>query len=295
MFKNNKKKFNNRGFYIEYTLIDPQLTYEYINETSFMVRNIDRTLSNLSNIFNWNNILDNKIKNLLYIYIHILTIPIKPFLNKTIYNSFSIDFINNLLLNCQIDINYTIEGISYSVAFVSSDIIDFIINDTYTEYYSYDIKSNIMHLYTRSTRTLTNEPYIYLNIDSNNNLSNNTSFNTSKLINNFSFKLVPIEITTNYIYYKAIKQYILKTINNIQSINTMTITLLDSTNKKLVNNLLNTDLYTTKNNICKCSIDVKYASCYCNYIRHPLNPQSQIDIGFKIGQIQNELMNNVFH
>ena len=68
MFKNNKKKFNNRGFYIEYSLIDPQLSYEYINEVSFITRNIDRTQSKINNMFEWINILDNKIKHLLYIY-----------------------------------------------------------------------------------------------------------------------------------------------------------------------------------------------------------------------------------
>jgi len=295
MFKNNKKKFNNRGFYIEYTLINPKLTYESINETSFMIRNIDRNISNLSNIFEWKNILSNKIKNLLYIYIHILSIPIYPFLNKTLYILFSTEFINNLIINNQIDTEYIFDGITYQVAFVNSDIIDFIINNDKTQYYSYEIDTNKTYLYTRSTRSMFDEPFIYLNIDSNNNLSNNTSFNTSKLTNNFSFKLIPIDSTTNYIYYKAIKQYILKTISTIQSIDTLTITLSDSTNKKLVNNLLNTYLYSTKNNICNCTDDSKLASCYCTYIRHPLNPKSQIDIGFKIGQIQNELINNIFY
>ena len=51
MFKNNKKKFNNRGFYIDYSLIDSQLSYEYVNESSFIVRNIDRTQAKINNIF----------------------------------------------------------------------------------------------------------------------------------------------------------------------------------------------------------------------------------------------------
>ena len=296
MFKNNKKKFNNLGFYIEYTLIDPRLTYESINESSFMIRNIDRTSSNLSNIFEWKNILDNKIKYLLYIYIHILSIPVRPFLEKTLYISFSTEFINNLLMYNQIDINYTLNDYtSYCVAFINSDIIDFIIDNDYMRYYSYEIKSNKTYLYVRSNRSLIDEPFIYINIDSNDNLSNNTSFNTSKLINNFNFKLVPIYSTSNYVYYKAIKQYILKTIATIRSLDTLTITLSDSTNKKLVNNLLNTNLYSTKNVLCNCTLEYKIASCYCTYIRHPLNPNSQIDIGFKIGQIQNELITNIFH
>ena len=291
MLKNNKKRFNNLGFYIEYSLINPALSYESINESSFIIRNIDRTTGNISNIFEWKNILDNKIKNLLYIYVHILSIPNKPFLDKIQYISFGADFLANLSTHNNIDIEYTYDIITYRVAYIDLQIIDFIINNDYTQYYSYEIINNKVYLYTQSTRSILNEPYIYLNI----NFPDNTTFNTSKLINNFNFKLVPILSTTNYIYYKAIKQYILKTISTIQSINNLTISLSDSTNKKLTNNFLNTNLYQSKYIICNCNNDIKLASCYCTYIRHPFNPKFQIDIGFKIGQIQNELINKVFY
>jgi len=290
MFKNNKKKFNNRGFYIEYSLIDPKLSYEYINEVSFIVRNIDRTPNN-SNIFEWKNILDNKIKNLLYIYIHILTIPVKPWLDKNLYTSFDNGFDDYILTHKIVDQTYTFNSITYQVAFSNDYIIDFISN---TNTFSYDIVYNKFYQYTRSTRSIMNEPFIYLNIDSNDNLSNNASYNTSKLTNNFSFKLIPIAYTDNYVYYKSLKQYIIKKISTVKSLDYLNITLSDSTNRKMINNNLNDYLINRPYTVCDCINNEVKASCYCTYIRHPLHPQSQIDIGFKIGQIQNELINNIF-
>jgi len=289
MFKNNKKKINNLGFYIEYALINPELTYESINESSFIIRNIDSYIKS-NNIFEWKNVLNNKIKNLLFIYIHMLSIPNKPFLEKKIYTLFSINFISNLIINNEIDINYEFVEIKYQVAFANSDIIDFIINGDYLNYYSYEIKLNKTYIYTQSIKTITNEPFIYLNI----NFPDNTSLNTSKLTNNFNFKLVPIYLTSEYTYYKSNYQYILKTINTIQTIDKLSVSLSDSTGRLFVNNFIN-NLCSTTNQICNCENNIKLASCYCVYIRHPLNPKSQIDIGFKIGQIQNELIKNVFH
>jgi len=296
MLKNNKKKFKNRGFYIDYSLIDPQLSYEYINEVSFMVRNIDKIQSSKNNIFEWKNTLDNKISYLLYIYIHIVSIPIKPFLDKIPYTLFSANFITYLLANNTINTIYTYinDNITYQVAFINEYIIDFI-SEQIT--YSYEILAARFFIYKTSEKSIIYDPFIYVNIDSNNNISNNTSYNTSKSINNFSFKLVPILINENYIYFKAMKQYIVKKISTIQTINNLTISFTDSTNTKLINSHINNYLYnyTDTHTICNCINGIKLASCYCTYIRHPLYINSQIDIGFKIGQIKNELINNIFH
>ena len=293
MFKNNKKKFNNRGFYIEYSLIDPQLSYEYINEVSFIIRNIDRTQSKINNMFEWINILDNKIKHLLYIYIHLVSIPLIPYIDKTPI-TFNADFKTFLLANNTIDIIYTFEDIIYQVAFSNDKIIDFIY-DQIT--YSLDLLNNTFYMYKTSNKSMLSEPYIYLNIDSNDNISNNASYNTSKLTNNFSFKLVPILNNKNFIYYKAIKQYIIKKINTVQSINNLSISFSDSTNKKIINPHINNFMYNHNHTyqMCNCDSNIQLASCYCTYIRHPLHINSQIDIGFKIGLIQNELINNIFH
>jgi hypothetical protein len=291
--KNNKKKFKNLGFYIEHSLINPKLSYEYINECSFIVRNIDRTQQKINNVFEWNNRLDNKIKRLLYIYIHILSIPNNPWLNKVLSNLFDTNFKNNLLINKTLDTSYTFNSINYIVGYYDSNIIDFIINDIYTDYYSYEINNDKFYKYSRSTKNMYDEPFIYLNIDVNNNLENNTMLSTNKILNNFSYKLAPIGYTDDYVYYKALKQFILKTINTIKSIDNLTISLHDSSNKKLTNTFLNTNLYTSSE--CNCDEDNIKASCYCSYIRHPYNKQNQIDISFKIGLINNEIVNNVFH
>ena len=291
MLKNNKKKFNNLGFYIEYTLIDPSVTYESINESSFIVRNIDKTSSG-NNIFEWKNIMDNKIKNLLYIYVNLLSVPLYPWIDKTEYNLFTSDFTSYLLLNNQIDTYYSYININYQVAYIDNNIIDFISDNIN---YSYEINTNTYFSYIKSTRKITDEPYLYLNIDANNHLSNNTFYNTSKLTNNFNFKLVPMLSTNNFVYYKALKQYILQKLNNMQTINKLEICLFDSKNKKLINNHINNQINIKSYSICNCIDNIIKASCYCKYIRHPLNMNSQIDISFKIGQIQNELINNVFH
>ncbi len=291
MLKNNKKKFNNRGFYIEYSLIDSQLSYEYINEVSFIVRNIDRSQSKINNMFEWINIIDNKIKNLIYIYIHIVSIPLTPYIDKTPC-TFYPDFITFLLANNQVNTIYMFNDIVYQVAFINDSIIDFI-SDLVT--YSFNRLDNTFYMYKTSNKSMLTEPFIYLNVDSNDNLSNNACYNTSKLTNNFSYKLVPILNNNNYIYFKAIKQYIIKKVNTVQSINNLNISLSDSTNKKLINQHINKYMYNQTYLKCDCIDNIRLASCYCTYIRHPFHVDSQIDIGFKIGQIQNELINNIFH
>lgn len=293
MFKNNKKKFNNLGFYIEYSLINPDIAYEFIEERSFIIRNIDRTQQSIDNIFKWTNTLDNKISNLLYIYIHLFTIGIYPFLNKELI-IFDTSLIINIKASTIINNTYTYNEYTYQIAYIDSYIIDFIINNDYTIYYSLELNTNNVYKYTRSNKKLADEPFLYLQIDSNDNLSNNLSFNTSKLTNNFSFKLVPIGITDNYIYYKSNKQYILKTINTIKSLNNIKISIYDSTNKQLINKHINNNLYNNTYIACDCIYsDIKKASCYCSYIRHPAFTNNQIDIGFKIGTIHNQISNNV--
>ena len=291
--KNIKNKFNNIGFYIEYSLINPNLSYEYVNETSFMIRNIDRSETKLNNIFEWNNKLDNKIKQLLYIYIHIVSIPISPWLDKILNNDFDINFIQYLILNSIIDTPYTYNDIIYEVVFKNDNIIDFMINNIYSNCYSLELNTNNIYLYTRSNKKIYYDSVLYLDIDINDNLTHNTLLDTHKEIQKFNFKLYPISYTHKYIYYKAYKQYILKTINTIKSLDTLTINIYDSTYKKLSNTFINSYLYGNKE-ICDC-IENKKPSCYCTYIRHPLNINNQIDISFRIGTINNELINNVFH
>ena len=77
----------------------------------------------------------------------------------------------------------------------------------------------------------------------------------------------------------------------------MTITLSNSANTKLNNTHINNFMYnyTHTNTICNCINGSVLASCYCTYIRHPLNENFQVDIGLKIGQIKNELINNIYH
>jgi len=304
---NNKiKKFkndflNNLGFYIPYSLINSDWTYEYIEERSLMAKNIDRDTNYGTNIFSWVNKLDNKVKNLIYIYVHFCTIPLHPWLNKNIVHDFYSDvkdYIINQLhfghLNTDDIFNIiSPNASSIQICYADDDFIDFVLNYDYTRLYSLIISSSVIYLYTRPERRIDDQGLLYLEIDTNNNLNNNTSYNTSKQLKKFTFKLTPLTITDNNVYYKSTGQYLQKTLNDIISFNSLTIKIYDATYKLLNNDNINKKLYSKK--IVFDDIDNPKPSNYNNYIRHPLNQYNQVDISFKIGQISNEIITNIFN
>lgn len=292
-----KISYSNLGFYVPYALINSELMYEYLNESSFITNNLSRSTNTGNNIFKWRNVLDNKIKNLIYIYIHILSIPLYPWLDKNItsdINQETIELLLNLYNNNELLPNQIVNNIQ--ISYVDQDIIDFSLNYDYSKCYSLEIYTNKVFLYTRSTKKITDEGYLYVDIDSNDNLNDNSSLNTSYRNKKFSFKVMPINISSSYVYYKGSGQYILKTLNDIQSLDFLTITIYDSSYKPLSNNNVNKNLYNDKLILCDClENNSSKPSCYCNYIRHPYNLMNQIDISFKIGQVKNELINYIFH
>ena len=313
MQQKNFSKFNqNLGVYIPYAILYPKLSYDFLDDLSFMVKNINRIKSSGYNIFKWKNNLDNQIKNLIYIYIHFLTISLNPWITKIICLDIDkqiIDYIiqSNLkkelfidLIN-QINQNYTIQ-----ISYIDSEIIDFSLNYDYSMCYSFNINTQIVYLYTRSNKKITDEEFLYVDIDTNNNLNNNNQFNTSYLTKKFSFKVTPIYITTSYVYYQGIGQYLLKNINQLLSLNYININIYNSSYKLLENKYINKQLSDniSDNKIIYCDCLLQFdlnckqnskPSCYCCYIRHPLNKSNQIDIAFKIGQIKNELIKNIFN
>jgi hypothetical protein len=298
----NKNKFNynpnnSLGIYIPYTLINSDLSFEFLDETSFIIKNINRNSGKLNEVFKWKNTLDRKITNLMYIYVHITTIPLYPFINKTLVTDFDVN-IKTILLshntNKKLKIDMTIENIT--IAYFDDNIIDFILNNNNNNLYSIELNMNNVYLYTRSIKKITDNPFLYLDIDSNDNLNNNYSFNSSYIMKKFNFKLVPIKNSDTYVFYKGMGQYLLKTLNELVNIDNFTVQLYDSTYKPLINNYINKNLYNNTECLCNSNnTNITNASCYCNYIRHPLNKNNQIDIGFKIGQIKNELLNNTFY
>jgi len=293
----------NIGMYIPYTLFNQDSTYEYIDELSFMIRSSDRSNGNYNNLFNWKNVLDNEIKKLIYIYIHIVTIPKYPWLNcktTTNINELIIDYLINSFINNQliIDQNIQIDVDNIMIAYYDNEIIDFNLNGNFNNLYSLNISNQIVYLYERSKRSILDEPYIYIDIDSNLGL-NNQIYNTDPT-KKFSFKIIPITITNNYVYYKGFKQFLIKNLNELVNIKMLDIKIFGTNNNILSNIHLNKKLYSLISNkyySCTCddSINNNKASCLCNYIRHPYNPLNQIDIGFKIGLIKNEIINNIFH
>jgi len=234
---------------------------------------------------------------------NIKTIDIKSLLLSK-YNNNQLKNDDNIKINDEND--------NISISYIDSNIIDFVINLDYNNLYSIEINNldqknqlsdSIIYLYKRSTKLISSEPFLYIDIDSNNNLISNESYNTSYIEKKFNYKIIPIHQTSNFVYFKGMGQYLLKTLNDLININSFDVQIYGSNYKLLNNTYINKNLYSTTTNYqtkpyCSCNLNESSnnkASCYCNYIRHPYNSNNQIDIGLKIGQIRNEVINNIFH
>ena len=292
--------FNNLGFYLPYSLDNPEMGNEYIDELGFMVKNVDRNGTSINNMFKWTNILNNKIMNLMLIYIHLLAMPLYPFINRSEINDF-----DSILINLLLESNVTKDQIldyndsTIQILYVDEDIIDFCIDYDYKNLYSLNINSKKIYLYTRSKKKISDDGFLYIDIDSNDNLSNNYSLNSSYLNKKFTFKLIPIILTNDFIYYKGLNQYILKSVDKLVSLDSLNINIYDASFKPLTNQFINNKLYNDKY-VCNCDADksnilTSKPSCYCNYLRHPLNNNNQIDIAIKFAQVKNELITQIFH
>jgi hypothetical protein len=200
----------------------PDETYEFLNELSFMVKNTNRSIGSGYDMFRWKNVLDNKIKNLMFQFIHILTIPLFPFMEKNKTLDIDNQIFNYLILNKNTlslnqVLNFVINNINTTIhiSYIDIDFIDFSTNYDYEKTYSIEFKTQSVYLYTRSKRRITDESCLYIDIDSNDTLDNNVQLNTSLNLKKFSFKVVPITITSNYVYYKALGQFLLRTLNEL--------------------------------------------------------------------------------
>lgn len=283
---------NNLGSYIPYTLNDPKKIYEYLSETSLLLQSYNRK-SNENNLFNWTIEL-RRIKNVLYAYTHYITISLFPWLDK---NNYILDddikiYLTNNFSNIKIDQKIIINGKIIQIAYVDNEIIDFIFDEDTTKLYSFNRITT--YLYTRSSRKILSEPCLYLCLDPNDNFNNNMVLTTNDKNKKFTYKIGPIFMNKNYVYYNGIKQFLFKTLNELKHINGMNIILYGSDFKDISNKNIN--YKANKNIYCNCEFEeVFIPSCYCNYIRHPLHKDNQIDIALKIGIVKNELITKVFH
>lgn len=292
---------NSLGLYIPYSLVYNDTSYEYIDEFSIMISNLN---SKSTNMFEWNVKLNTILKNLLFIYIHIVSIPLHPFLNRSLMNSSEFEFIITYLKTNILTLNYNqiyniSSDINIIIMYISSDknVVDFIINKEYDKLYSYVILDDLLYLYYQSNRSILDTGYLYLSIDSNDNLNMNNTYNTTNNGIKYNFKLNPLktdEICNQYIYYKANFQYIMKTQNNPFILDRFNVKIYDGTFKPLNNQFINNDDDLKLNLNCSCELSDNF-SCYCKYIRHPLYKNNQIDISFKLGKIHNEIITDVFY
>lgn len=299
---------NNLGSYIPYSLIDSSNSYEYLSETSLLLQSYNRDI-NQNNLFKWD-IKLNRIKNVFYAYTHYITLSLFPWLNKNIFDldinikNYLINNFSNIKINQNITIDIlntvdifdtidTINTVSIQIAYVDNEIIDFNINEDSTKLYSFN-KTNT-YLYTRSCKKILSEPCLYLDLDPTDMFNNNNVVLTTNNQNKkFIYKIAPILMSINYVYYNGLKQFIFKSVNNLKNINGMKIKLYGSDFKELSN--IHINYKADKNIYCNClDNDTYIASCYCNYIRHPLHKDNQLDIALKIGLVKNELITKVFH
>jgi hypothetical protein len=292
---------NSLGLYIPYSLLYNDTSYEYIDEFSIMISNFN---SKNTNMFEWNIKLNTILKNLLFIYIHIISIPLNPFLNRSLMNNSEFESIitylkiNILTLNYNQIYNIT-ETINIIIMYISSDknLVDFVINKEYNKLYSYEMLDDFLYLYYQSNRSILDTGYLYLSIDSNDNLNMNNTYNTTNNGIKYNFKLNPLktdDICNKYIYYKANFQYIMKTQNNPFILDKFNVKIYDGTFKPLNNPFINNDDDLKLNLNCSCELS-DTLSCYCKYLRHPLYKNNQIDISFKLGKIHNEIIKDVFY
>ena len=191
------------------------------------------------------------------------------------------------------------EEINIIIMYISSDknLFDFVINKEYDKLYSYVISDDLLYLYCQSNRSILDTGFLYLSIDSNDNLNMNNTYNTTNNGIKYNFKLNPLktdEICNQYIYYKANFQYIMKTQNNPFILDRFNVKIYDGTFKPLINIFINNDVDLKLNLNCSCELS-NNLSCYCKYIRHPLYKNNQIDISFKLGKIHNEIITDVFY
>jgi hypothetical protein len=292
---------NSLGLYIPYSLLYNDTSYEYIDEFSIMISNFN---SKNTNMFEWNIKLNTILKNLLFIYIHIISIPLNPFLNRSLINNSEFESIitylkiNILTLNYNQIYNIT-ETINIIIMYINSDknLVDFVINKEYNKLYSYEMLDDFLYLYYQSNRSILDTGYLYLSIDSNDNLNMNNTYNTTNNGIKYNFKLNPLktdDICNKYIYYKANFQYIMKTQNNPFILDKFNVKIYDGTFKPLNNPFINNDDDLKLNLNCSCELS-DTLSCYCKYLRHPLYKNNQIDISFKLGKIHNEIIKDVFY
>jgi hypothetical protein len=297
----------NMGFYIPYSTLYPNLSSEYIDKLYFMTRSVDRNMPSNNNIFEWNCNLTNQIKNLIYIYPHVLSIPTYPFILKTICNIQS-DIITFISINIiESNETYIIDNKHISISYMELDetnntndsnesninnikSVEFVIDFDISNLYMIDFKNKQNFLYRRSNDNITNHELLYLEIDPNNNMRNDLlSTNNTK---HFTFKMFEYVQTKNYVYYVSTGQYIFLSMNELQNINRINVAISDH-DKKLSNSHINWKL--NKLHHCYCVENNTFLpSCYCSYIRHPFNSQNKIDIGFKIGIVKNEQFTEIF-
>lgn len=252
---------------------------KYISN-SYLANNYIKFLNYLF-IYNNNVIynLEQKIDNVIFIYLYNVIIPINYGLIKKLIN---IDDLNNLIiefLKKNQEKNFKINENIVTLCYYSENYFDYYINENNNNLYSYNKIENQLYLYTLNNNSLLFSKYILLKLKINNNLDYLNIFSTD--VNIFTFKLYKYNLFNN-IYLKSYNQVINFLYSNNVKIYKIEFELYDDKGTLVSNKNINNDI----NND-----DTDYIS---KYIRHPKNKNNIIDISLYFGQVKSEIKNNIF-
>lgn len=236
-------------------------------------------------------------KNVKYIAIEHIVFPnyiqmIKQILPVTdiLYNDIN-DMMNDL--SAEINYQYEYNGNSYEICNKNikngSTYINFTINQNKEKVFEYVKTESTYVIYTYVPISIDKIPnsvqYISLKQFDNEQIYNTHGHNM--------FKFILPRLKKDINLYSYLKRHI--TVfrdSNVQNLNKMQITLLDSNSQKIIINGFDFD-YTTNKNY-GLNEDKDYSSPEY-YLRHPLNPRFQVDIFFRIGCYEKEIyIENVF-
>jgi len=253
------------------------------------------------------------IKNIKYILIDTIRIPLFYSLNRTISNpdndiisliknniindinnkynlqnltgnqlQFTLNRIQNIYSNKQFNFNNgTIEICNFVLTDINNWQCNYTLNtDNTTAYLITNSNNNYSSSYYKvSTQNrIDNANIVYLQIKE----LTTTNISTDSTVS-FYAPLYPKKITKNInpmIQFDCKKNLKIYKDTDLQHMDKLSICLYDNNYKKITNLFLDNTVNAT---ICKCGIeDINY-SCSCYYLRHPGNPMWQMNMLFKVG------------
>jgi len=157
--------------------------------------------------------------------------------------------------------------------------IEFIVNGNTLKLYTYEYPTNNYYSYTFNPMyNLMNERYMIISIEEFDKLKNGTSDNVK---NSYTISY-PDNITDYYVYFH--NDNIITRNLTLDKMNSITISIIDSSGNILEPAYVNYDINTP--NTCICTNDNINYQCASHYIRHPYYRYNQMTLIFRVGVVE---------